>query len=46
MDEFYDYYDEYDYERETFYALSDGMCGDYEDWEDDISSLKEYLGLD
>ena len=48
-----DYYDDYDgysqddYERDTFYALTDGMYGDYEDFKsrgDDIDSLMDALG--
>lgn len=45
----YDYYDDYydssddnDYERDTFYALTDGNYGDYEDWKEnggDMDSL-------
>lgn len=41
------YYDDNDYERDTFYALTDGMCGDYEEWREhggDISSLMDGLG--
>jgi len=47
----YDYGDEYnnydDDERETFYALTDGMYGDYEDFVDgggDIDRLMDALG--
>lgn len=49
-----DYYDDYDcdyqddYERDTFYALTDGMCGDYEDFKrsgGDIDSLMDALGF-
>ena len=41
----YDY--EPDYERDTFYALTDGMYGDYEDFRDngsDFDSLMDGLG--
>lgn len=40
--------DHYDYEEEAFYALTDGMYGDYEYWKEgggDISSLKDCLGF-
>ena len=49
----YDYYDccEYndneDYERDTFYALTDGMYGSYDEWCEnggDIDSLMDRLG--
>ena len=36
-----------DYERDTFYALTDGMYGSYEDWKErngDIDSLMNALG--
>jgi len=45
----YDERDYDDYESDTFYALTDGMYGDYEDFVADggtIDSLMEYLGLD
>jgi len=29
--------------RDAFYALTDGTCGDYEDWSDD--GYKDYMGL-
>lgn len=44
----YDFYDDYnDYERDTFYALTDGMYGDYDEWREnggDIDSLMDGLG--
>lgn len=47
----YHYYcgnDDYnDYERDTFYALTDGMYGDYDEWSEnggDIGSLMDSLG--
>jgi len=41
----YDYRDDnYDYDRETFYALTDGMYGDYEDFNGDIDSLMDAMG--
>lgn len=43
----YDSYDDNDYERDTFYALTDGMYGDYEDFREnggDIDSLMDSLG--
>ncbi len=44
----YDGYEsDYDYERDTFYALTDGQYGDYEDFVDsgyDIDTLKDMLG--
>ena len=48
----YDYndycsYDSDDYERDTFYALTDGMYGDYDEWREnggDIDSLMDSLG--
>lgn len=42
-----DYQDDYDYERETFNALTDGMYGDYDKWRDnggDIDNLMDGLG--
>lgn len=42
-----DYCDDNDWERETFYALTDGMYGDYEDFCEaggDIDSLMDSLG--
>ena len=45
-DEYYSY-EENDYERDTFYALTDGMYGDYDEWRErggDIDSLMESLG--
>lgn len=42
-----DYYDEPDYERDTFDALTDGQYGDYDDWRDgggDMDSLRDGLG--
>jgi len=41
--------DYYDYRRETFYALTDGAYGDYEDWVENggtIDSLETMLGYD
>lgn len=41
------YEDDNDYERDTFYALTDGMCGDYDEWHEnggDIGSLMDWLG--
>lgn len=51
-DEDYDYgydssYDDNDYERETFYALTDGMYGDYEEFKEnggDIDYIMDSLG--
>jgi len=51
-DEDYDYDsyccdDDNDYERDTFYALTDGMYGSYEDWKErngDMDSLMDSLG--
>jgi len=47
-DESFDYScDDTDYERDTFYALTDGMYGDYEEWQEnggDIDSLMDALG--
>lgn len=42
----YCYQDDNDYESDTFYALTDGMYGDYEDWQErgDIDMLMESLG--
>ncbi len=40
-------YEENDYERETFYALTGGMYGDYDEWKErggDIDSLMDGLG--
>lgn len=42
-----DYYEEPDYERDTFDALTDGQYGDYDDWRDgggDMDSLRDGLG--
>lgn len=42
-----DYEDDYDYERDTFYALTDGQYGDYDEWKEnggDIDSLMDALG--
>ena len=39
--------DEEDNERDTFYALTDGMYGDYDEWKEnggDIDNLMESLG--
>lgn len=39
--------DDNDYERDTFYALTDGNYGDYEDWKEnggDMDSLMDCLG--
>ena len=39
--------DNNDYERDTFYALTDGQNGDYEDWQEnggDLDSLRDDLG--
>jgi len=33
-----------DRDRETFYALTDGMFGDYEDFNGDWDALDDYLG--
>lgn len=41
------YDDDNDYERETFYALTDGMYGDYDEWRENggnIDSLMDSLG--
>lgn len=43
----YDDYNDNDYERDTFYALTDGMYGDYEDFVaagGDWDSLMDGLG--
>ena len=43
----YYYEDDNDYERDTFYALTDGMYGDYDEWCEsggDIDLLMESLG--
>ena len=43
----YSYEDDYDYERDTFYALTDGMYGDYDEWRErggDIDMLMDCLG--
>lgn len=40
-------FDDTDYERDTFYALTDGMYGDYDEWREeggDIDSLMDALG--
>lgn len=34
-----------DYYEDSFYALTDGMCGDYDDGVD-LDSVMTYLGLD
>ena len=39
--------DDNDYERDTFYALTDGMYGDYDEWRENggnIDSLMDGLG--
>ena len=36
-----------DNERDTFYALTDGMCGDYDEWKEnggDMDTLMDSLG--
>ena len=41
------YEDDNDYERDAFYALTDGMYGDYDEWcesSGDIDLLMESLG--
>ncbi|MBO5132419.1 MAG: hypothetical protein J6C20_05030 [Paludibacteraceae bacterium] len=38
-------YDDTDYYEDSFYALTDGMCGDYDD-RVDLDSVMTYLGLD
>lgn len=38
-------YDDTDYYEDSFYALTDGMCGDYDDGVD-LDSVMTYLGLD
>ena len=46
-DDSYDYYDEPDYKRDTFDALTDGLYGDYDEWEEgggDMDSLRDALG--
>lgn len=47
-DPYYDpYEDDYDYERDTFDALTDGQYGDYDEWKErggDIDSLMDSLG--
>lgn len=43
----YCYEDANDYERDTFYALTDGMYGDYDEWRErggDIDTLMDSLG--
>jgi hypothetical protein len=42
-----DYYEKPDYERDNFYALTDGQYGDYDDWREeggDMDSLRDGLG--
>lgn len=46
-DDYYDSSDDNDYERDTFYALTDGNYGDYDDWKEnggDMDSLMDCLG--
>lgn len=41
------YDDDNDYERETFYALTDGQYGDYDEWREnggDMDGLMDSLG--
>lgn len=41
-------YEEDDLQRETFYALTDGMYGDYEDFLErgyDMDDLRDMLGM-
>lgn len=43
----YCYEDDSDYERDTFYALTDGIYGDYDEWRErggDIDTLMDSLG--
>lgn len=43
----YDYEEGNDYQRDTFYALTDGMYVDYDEWREaggDIDSLMDSLG--
>ena len=43
----YDSYDDNDYERDTFYALTDGIYGDYDEFRENggsIDSLMDALG--
>lgn len=43
----YDSYDDNDYERDTFYALTDGQYGDYDEFREnggDLDSLMDALG--
>lgn len=37
--------DRAEYEKDTFDAMTDGQLGDYDEFESDNSSLKDYLGL-
>lgn len=42
-----DYEEGNDYQRDTFYALTDGMYGDYDEWREaggDIGTLMDGLG--
>ena len=46
-DPYDDPYDDNDYERDTFNALTDGQYGDYDEWRErggDIDSLMDSLG--
>lgn len=48
-DAYCEYYNDVDddKERDTFYALTDGMCGDYDEWKEnggDVDTLMDSLG--
>ena len=42
--EWQDQEDSYDWESESFDALTDGMDIDYDDWDGDWDALNDYLG--
>ena len=35
--------DDNDYERDTFYALTDGMYGDYDEWRENGGSIDDLM---
>jgi len=38
-------FDNHNYERDAFYALTDGQYGDYQDWAGDMDHLMDSLGF-
>lgn len=47
QNDFNDYFEKPDYDRDSFYALTDGQYGDYDDWSEeggDMGSLRDGLG--